>query len=397
MNNKNENREPTSPCDLETRFQDSQKDKDPNSNETRQKLIPEGENHPTHQPNKEKKIQGWLSGVATETLPCRPDEYSTYNREYHSIDAPSVSTRSSVMVAVDVHDSDYRESLGYYNIYIQCMEPPMELMHRAKWVIDRPRESPRMGDAAVQELMWTIGRLQTADEDAVKEQLAPKIVPAVSQALEKKLSRVSGQLWFRAVAVPLLPDFLDVPSLLLLPRPKPDVVFGYPKQAFTTRQIVSILRLVDDESKLSYAMPDQKTCFPFLAIEFKSQAKKGTHYVATNQTAGAGAIALNGQLELMRRSCSAKAFDINMPRFFSVTIDQAYAQINVHWVGGGPAQGEPYSFHVERVARHFLDSVDGMGAVAHAVGNIIDYGVDILLPGVCEALDAYRAAMVAND
>jgi hypothetical protein len=38
-----------------------------------------------------------------------------------------------------------------------------------------------------------------------------------------------------------------------------------------------------------------------------------------------------------------------------------------------------------------------MRAVAHAVGNIIDYGVDILLPGVCEALDAYRAAMVAND
>lgn len=34
-------------------------------------------------------------------------------------------------------------------------------------------------------------------------------------------------------------------------------------------------------------------------------------------------------------------------------------------------------------------------AVACAVENILDYGVDVLLPDICEALDAYSAAMVA--
>lgn len=332
-----------------------------------------------------------------ETLHCRLNEYSSYNGEDHSISAPSATTRSSAMVAVDVHDSDYREFLGYHNIYIQCIEPPIELIQRAKWVIGRPRESSKTDDAAVQELMCTIRDLQTADGDAVKEQLAKEIIPAISNALKKKPAKTSGQLWLRAVAVPLVPAFLKVLPLLLLPRPKPDVFFGYPKLAFTTPQIVSILQLVDDELKHNYTMPDQKTCFPFLAMEFKSQAKKGTHYVATNETAGAGAIALNGQLEQMRRNGSATAFDMNMPRFFSVSIDQVYAQINVHWVGGDREQGEPYSFHVEGVARHFLDSVDGIREVAYAVANIIEYGVEILLPGVCGALDAYRVARVAKD
>ncbi|OBT82523.1 hypothetical protein VE02_08631 [Pseudogymnoascus sp. 03VT05] len=299
------------------------------------------------------------------------------------------------MVAVDVNDSDYREFLRYRNIHIEHKEPPTKLMQQATEVIGRSRESPKMNDAAAHELIRTIGRLQTADEDTVNRGLAPNIVPSISQVLEERLESFSNQLWFRAVTVPVLPDFLDVPSLLLLPRPKPDFVFGFSKLAFTTRQMGSMLHLVDDDFEHSYALPDQKTCFPFLVIEFKSQAKKGTHYVATNQTASAGAIALNGQLELMRRSCSATSLDTNLQRFFSVTIDQVYAKINVHWVAGNPTQGEPYSFHVKGIAGHFLDSVERARAAADAVENILDYGVNTLLPGICDALDAYKTAMAA--
>ena len=277
----------------------------------------------------------------------------------YSISAPSASTRSSAIVAVDVNDSDYRKSLSYCNIYTERTEPPMELMQQATEVIERPREYPKMNGAAAQELVRRIGRLETADEDAVNRELAPSIVPVISQVLEERLARASSRLWFRAVAIPILPGLLHVPSFLLLPRPKPDFVFGYSSLAFTTCQTASILNLIDDEFGHSYASPDHETCFPFITIEFKSQAKKGTHFVATNQTAGAGAIALNGQLELMRRSCNATALDANMPRFFSVTIDQSYAQINVHWMGGDPVQGEPYSFHSKGVARHFLHTAEG--------------------------------------
>jgi hypothetical protein len=201
-------------------------------------------------------------------------------------------------------------------------------------------------------------------------------------------------LWHRAIAIPLLPELADVASLLSLPRPKPDFVFGFSRPAFTTRQIAMMMHLVD-ESRHGYVMPNQDARFPFLAIEFKSQANKGTHYVATNQVAGAGAIALNGQLELMRRAYGVTAVDASALRFFSITIDQAYAQINVHWVEGILGQDEPCSFRAERIARHFMDSVEGLRAVACAVENILDYGVNTLLPSVCKALDAYETAMIA--
>lgn len=351
----------------------------------------------TQTTSKDKQIQGWLGGSprpsakATEIL--HPDECFS-DGDNSSISAPTASTRSSAMVAVDVNDSDYRESLSLRGIYIERTKPPVELRQRATEVTGWPRGSLQMDNAASQDLVSTIHRLQTANEDELKE-LTPKIIPAIGRDLDERLARCSNQVWLRAVAIPLLPEYLDVKSLLLLPRPKPDLVFGYSKSAFTKLQLGTILHLADDESGHSYAMPDQTTRFPFFAIEFKSQAKKGTHYVATNQAAGAGAIALNGQLELMRRSCTVTALDKIIPRFFSVIIDQAFAQINAHWVGGGPTEDEPYSFHVEKVARHFLDSAEGATAVVCAVENILVYGADVLLPAVCEALDAYRAAMTA--
>jgi hypothetical protein len=79
--------------------------------------------------------------------------------------------------------------------------------------------------------------------------------------------------------------------------------------------------------------------FPFLDIEFKSQAKNGTHYVATNQAAGAGVIALNGTLELCERSFGAEGFDLNEPQFFSVTMDHQLACVNVP-LAKRPTDGE---------------------------------------------------------
>ncbi|OBT55095.1 hypothetical protein VE04_03574 [Pseudogymnoascus sp. 24MN13] len=227
------------------------------------------------------------------------------------------------MVAADENDLDYRDSLSYRNIHIEYGELPIERIQRATEMIERPRETPKMDNAAFQDLIRTIRRIQTQNEYAIKE-LASTVVLATERILDERLVRCYSQLWHRATAIPLLPELADVASLLSLPRPKPDFVFGFSRPAFTTRQIAMMMHLVD-ESRHSYVMPNQDARFPFLAIEFKSQANKGTHYVATNQVAGAGAIALNGQLELMRRAYGVTAVDASALCFFSITIDQAYA------------------------------------------------------------------------
>lgn len=114
---------------------------------------------------------------------------------------------------------------------------------------------------------------------------------------DQSLVRNSNQLWFNSVSGPLDPMVLNNP--LPLPRPKPDLVFGYSRTAFDREEFTTIDLLVDDRLGWSYAVPDQKLRFPFLNIEFKSQAKDGTLHVATDQVAGAGAIALSGKLELI--------------------------------------------------------------------------------------------------
>ncbi|KAK5209640.1 hypothetical protein LTR72_012450, partial [Exophiala xenobiotica] len=145
----------------------------------------------------------------------------------------------------------------------------------------------------------------------------------------------------------------------------------------------------------SYAVPDQKIRFPFLEVEFKSQAKNGTHYIATNQAAGAGAIALNGNLELMRRSFGLEQFDYEEPLYFSISMDHELARINVHWLRA-LAEGGHHSFHVEGLSKHLLDDANGIRALSRAIRNILDNGADARLRTLCGALDAYRETVVRN-
>jgi hypothetical protein len=165
---------------------------------------------------------------------------------------------------------------------------------------------------------------------------------------DQRLARNADQLWSNSVPVPLNPNMLISP--LSLPRPKPDQVFGYSQAAFTEKELMTIDLLVDHQFGRSYAVPDEKFRFPFLDIEFKSQAKNGTRYVAIYQIAGTGAITLNGNMELIQRSFGKGSFDFDEPQFLSLTIDHAYAQINVHWISA-PMDGGQYSFHVERLSR----------------------------------------------
>ncbi|KAK5332398.1 hypothetical protein LTR98_011470, partial [Exophiala xenobiotica] len=207
-----------------------------------------------------------------------------------------------------------------------------------------------------------------------------------------RLTRNANQLWYNSVPVPLKPSILTSP--LPLPKPKPDLAFGYSEAAFTDDQLGTIDLLVDDQFGRSYAVPDQKVRFPFLEIEFKSQAKNGTHYIATNQAAGAGAVALSGYMDLMRRGL--KKFDYEEPLYFSVTIDHELARINVHWLRAPAEKGGQHSFHVEGLSKHLLDDEKGIRALSRAIKNILDNGADARLRTLCEALDAYRGTVVRN-
>lgn len=303
------------------------------------------------------------------------------------------SSRKSEKSAASVHDTDYHQSLRYCNIFIEREDPPLELMRRAQRMISRPRVSPEMDDAAVVDLKNKARRLRDEAENVIAKQLAPHVIPEMDGVPDSRLAMNSDQPWSNSVPVPLDPSILINP--LPLPKPKPDLVFGYSEVAFTRNQLGTIDLLVDDQFGRSHAVPDQKLRFPFLDVEFKSQAKNGTHYIATNQVAGAGAIALNGYLELIRRSFGVDSFDSDEPQFFSVTMDHELVRINVHWLSN-PTEGGQYTFHVEGLSKHLLDDANGVRALRRAVKNILDYGSDARLRNLCDALDAYRQKFISE-
>jgi hypothetical protein len=120
-------------------------------------------------------------------------------------------------------------------------------------------------------------------------------------------------------AVPVPAPTETIVELLPLKRPQLDVTFALCHRAFTKTQLAAIPALLPIPSGKSYFNAGNGLHCPpppfFFVIEFKAQAKRGTMYVAANQAAGAGAVALNNTLQLWTRSLSSYAdavrFDYN--------------------------------------------------------------------------------------
>ena len=327
----------------------------------------------------------------SDTMPYKPS-FALPSAD-DSFERTTTSSRKSERTTARVHDSDYRQSLRHRNVYIEREDPPQELMRRAHRIVSRVRASPEADDLAIQELKDRSRRLQEDAEEEIVQQLAPGIIPAMNRLPDQKLARNADQSWANSVPVPLDPSILTNP--LPLPKPKPDLAFGYSEDAFSRNQLGTMELLVEDQFGRSYALPDQKLRYPFLSIEFKSQAKNGTHYIATNQAAGAGAIAINSNIELIQRIFGMEKYDYEDPQYFSVTMDHQLACVNVHWLKA-PVDGGTHSFHVEGLSQHFLKDADGIRAVTRAIKNILDHGADERLRRLCTALDAYREMVVRD-
>lgn len=303
------------------------------------------------------------------------------------------SSRRLEKSTASVNDPNYRDFLHRRNIFIETEGPPSEFMLRARSIISRERESPEMDESTAQKLRDTIRQVQNEGEDEMIRQLAPFIIPAINILPDQRLACSSYQMWYNAVPVTLNSKILISP--LPLPKPKPCLAFGHSPAAFNEEQLATIDLLVDDHVGRSYAIPDQKLQFPFFNVEFKSQAKNGTLYVAENQVAGAGAIAMNANLELVSRSLGLESFDFDQPQFFSVTLDHKMACVNVHWIGNRADEGQ-YSFHLEELSTYLLKDENGVRALRHAIKNILDYGSDTRPQHLCDALDAYRNLIIVE-
>lgn len=185
------------------------------------------------------------------------------------------------------------------------------------------------------------------------------------------------------------------PAPLLLPKPKPDLAFGYSEHAFSPSELRTIELLVQSPRGKSFASPDGVLLFPFLIFEIKSQAKEESLYTGTNQAAGAGAIAMNGILKLWSRSFGLDSFDFNEPRVFSVTMDQSVLSLNVHWIGNKPDTNQ-ISYNLDEVSICLLKYRDSIQDLKDAIKNICDHFANEPLKEIHTGLAEYRKKLIAS-
>lgn len=284
----------------------------------------------------------------------------------------------------------FRFLLGKRNIYIANGEPRTEMITRAKKIISQPYDSSEMDDATALELARIAKNIATENKDIIIRELGLPLFPAIRKVPDQRLAAAVNRLWNHAVTIPPDKSLLSIPPPLQTPRP--DVAFGYSEVTFDTNQRAATDLLVN-ELKKSYAMPVQTLRFPFLLIEFKALATGGRPFEADNQAANAGAIAMNGLLELYRRNSAEADMDFDNPQCFSLTVNNIYVSVNVHWLSRSAEDGS-ICFYMASLSNHIITEPDGLKTIHQIVKNILDYAVSKRLPKIREALDRYRQNIV---
>ncbi|PGG96398.1 hypothetical protein AJ80_09834 [Polytolypa hystricis UAMH7299] len=296
--------------------------------------------------------------------------YTTNNRieEWLKDDLPPPSTlpessinaeKSSIMAS----SSHLQGRLAHYSVDIYQKEPPQPLIEESKRLLSQEQDSSAPIDAdrisKLPRALWN-----STEADLITNLFQP-IIP--STAADKMIATVQNKPWANAASLP--PATRLPPHNAPLLKPTPDQVFGYSKVAFSKEQISATTYLVDKTG--SYSSPNGVTFFPFLGLEFKSVGTGGNHYVGIDK------------------------LDLDKPRYFSITMDQQLARINVHWLDR--EDGTPsFTFNTEVVSIHLLSDLNGVREVHRAILNILDHTTNVLLPEIRQLLDEYEAEMLAQ-
>ncbi|MCJ1343514.1 hypothetical protein MMC31_001709 [Peltigera leucophlebia] len=134
----------------------------------------------------------------------------------------------------------------------------------------------------LRELAVTAENLETGTDQDLVEQLGTDVIPATKEVPHQSLQGSAHRLWSNAL--------LD-----------PDGKVRFPRWGLEFKS----------QARGGTHFIDGKVRFPHWGLEFKSQARGGTHFIAINQLANAGAIAMESTLQLARRISPKSNLGVN--------------------------------------------------------------------------------------
>lgn len=261
-----------------------------------------------------------------------------------------------------VKSPTYRHDLFRNNIEVNPNELPPSLRDYGRQIIRRTRDSPGLQDSQAQEAVGTLRSLQNEDEDTIKSgymsaQLLPSAIPYPGKI------KMGSNIPFDSAALP------HVPLAPPLANPRPDQHYCLDPRTFTddedTKQSVGVLR--------PFAKPSTAGCWPYFTVEFKSEARGGTFWVAENQNAGNGALCVNS-MEKLLSIVQAKHSEIDSISF-SCNINARNADIWIHYCRNQRFfSAELEHFHMGRSRDVFY--------FRNSIKNIVEFGFKDRLPQI---------------
>ena len=175
-------------------------------------------------------------------------------------------------------DPYYYRKLQKYNIFTEAFEPPDTFMRAVQKDVLEPSKLT-LDNALAKRIGIMSRQLRTATEQPVITKLAGKLFRMFDE-LPEKIYLSQDMIWTDAFPLEASTAREEPPSITL---PKPDAAFSINAETFLSpRRAGAAESLCRDGSY--YGMPDKRGgWFPFLSVEFKAVATKGTRYVGTDQ------------------------------------------------------------------------------------------------------------------
>lgn len=275
-----------------------------------------------------------------------------------------------------VEKPNYRTTLAWNNVHIDPPEISATVVAYASSIIKAERNSPGLSDAEARAASTRMRFLQqAADEVAVKDAyLQYKIIPYPDMLPEGVIR--GADLPFDTTALP------HAPFAPPLACPKPDHHYSFSTESFSVeqgvKQTTGVLR--------PYSTPSSSGHWPFLTIEFKSQPKGGTIWVAENQVATSGAQLTCSVEKLL--SMSDKQHDQIDSISFGCTTDAKNVAFWVNYceemtqVGPGGRK-----LCIVEVQQFSMRDAESVVACRNAFRNVLGWSIKERLPMILKALD----------
>jgi hypothetical protein len=171
-------------------------------------------------------------------------------------------------------------------------------------------------------------------------------------------------------------------TALSVSQPRPDILYGYIWEAFTSIQQSQLTNMNNTE----YTANSLELIYPFLVIELKGDGlgpTAGSLWVATNQCLGGAAACVTMVVKLNQSIEGLSTVSPVDTTVFSIAMNGTEVRLFASWK-------EPGGFYTQQIGEFLVSRPQEFIQFRRFVRNILEWGKDHRRPQIAAALDALR-------